>query len=84
MRETAQSAEFQESQHLEADRLRFLEQSWGRDAALAFAQQTMRIYRRAVVRRSPPAGNPEYRLRLLASYCYLKDYCLMMHERICR
>lgn len=62
------------SQELEAQRIRFLETTRSRDQALAFARQTRTAYRRAVLGRSPPAGDALFRLRLLASYCYLKRY----------
>lgn len=67
-------AEFAESQRLEAARIAFLERDRGEEAARAFAIQTLRSYRRAVVHRAPPAGEQRFRLRLLASYCYLKRY----------
>lgn len=67
-------AEFTESQRLEAVRIAFLEQHRGKEAARAFAIQTLGSYRRAVVHRAPPAGERRFRLRLLASYCYLKRY----------
>lgn len=65
---------FQHSQQLEAGRIRFLETGRGPEDARAFARQTSRGYRRAVLSRSPPAGDPLFRLRLMASYCYLKHY----------
>lgn len=68
------AAIFQQSQQLENDRIRFLETTRGSGEALAFARQTCTGYRRAVVSRSPPAGDALFRLRLLASYCYLKRY----------
>ncbi|WP_440997788.1 hypothetical protein [Arhodomonas sp. SL1] len=58
----------------ERDRLRFLEATRGRAAAREFAARTMSGYRRAVVRRSAPAGERLFRLRLTGSYCYLKQY----------
>lgn len=66
--------EFWESQRLEAARIAFLERHRGEEAAHAFATQTLRSYRRAVVYQAPPAGDQGFRLRLLASYCYLKRY----------
>lgn len=65
---------FAESLHQEAARIRFLECSRGPESALAFAERTRSIYRRAVVKRSAPAANAVFRLRLMASYCYLKRY----------
>ncbi|MCO4321599.1 hypothetical protein [Aliidiomarina quisquiliarum] len=70
----AQKKEFKASQNLEQERLEFLENERGKDAALSFAEQTRRTYRRAILSRSPPAGDAVFRLRLLASYCYLKRY----------
>lgn len=67
-------AEAAESQRLEAARLRLLEASRSREAAFAFARQTAASYRRAVVNRSAPAGDAVFRLRLIASYCYLRRY----------
>ncbi|WP_290651795.1 hypothetical protein [Aquisalimonas sp.] len=58
----------------EAERIRFIEQNRGQEAAEAFARQTRALYRRAVVNRSAPAGDQLIRLRLLGSYCYLKRY----------
>lgn len=63
-----------ESERLEAERLRFLETTRGPAEALAFARQTRTGYRRAVLARAAPAGDADFRLRLLASYCYLKRY----------
>lgn len=67
-------AEAAESGRLEAARVRFIETSRGREAALVFARQTAANYRRAVVNRSAPAGDGLCRLRLIASYCYLRRY----------
>lgn len=58
----------------EAERIRFLERERGAEAAAEFARQTRAAYRRAVVMRSPPAGEATFRLRLIASYCYFKRY----------
>jgi len=66
--------EFRNSEQAEASRVRFLESSRGHDAAVRFARQTLAIYRTAVVHRSPPAGEARYRLRLMGSYCFLKQY----------
>jgi hypothetical protein len=63
-----------EGREQEVARLAFLERHAGRKAACAFAWQTLRIYRRAVVGRAAPAGEKIYRLRLLGSYCYLRRY----------
>lgn len=65
---------FAESLHHEAARMRFLECNRGPESALVFARQTRAIYRRAVVQRSAPAADAVFRLRLVASYCYLKRY----------
>ena len=65
---------YQKSELLEAARVRFLEVNRGHEAALAFAHQTRNSYRHAVLTRTAPAGDPVFRLRLLASYCYLKRY----------
>lgn len=67
-------AAFHESERQEEARIRFLESEQGRDAAVRFARQTLRTYRRAVVTRTPPATEPSYRLRFMGSYCYLKRY----------
>lgn len=67
-------AEISESQRLEAARIALLERERGKEAARAFAMQTLRSYRRAVIHRAPPAGEWRFQLRLLASYCYLKRY----------
>lgn len=72
--DTERAGIFRDSQALEAERLRFLETTRGAEDALAFARQTCLGYRRAVVARAAPAGDPVFRLRLLASYCYLKRY----------
>jgi len=65
---------FTESQRLEAARIAFLERTRGHEEAVVFAQQTLTGYRRAVVTRSPPAGDAGFRLALMGSYCYLKRY----------
>lgn len=65
---------FADSVAYEAARIRFLERNRGCESALAFASQTRAIYRRAVVQRTAPAGEAVFRLRLVASYCYLKRY----------
>jgi hypothetical protein len=64
----------EESTRLEAARIRFLQQHRGDAAALAFARQTCRSYRHAVLTRTAPAGEEAFRLRLVASYRYLKRY----------
>lgn len=69
---------FAESLHHEAARIRFLERSRGRESAVAFAGQTRAIYRRAVVGRFAPAADAVFRLRLMASYCYLKRYLQLL------
>lgn len=63
-----------ESMRLESRRLRFLERNRGVEAAREFAERTRTGYRRAVVRRSAPAGGAVFRLRLVGSYCVLKRY----------
>lgn len=63
-----------ESMACESKRIRFLERSRGAAAAREFAVRTCAGYRRAVLRRSAPAGELGYRLRLLGSYCYFKRY----------
>lgn len=65
---------FHESERQEETRIRFLESERSHEAALAFARQTLGLYRRAVVTRTPPAGERIFRLRLVGSYCYLKRY----------
>ncbi|MDN3519454.1 hypothetical protein QWY84_17750 [Aquisalimonas lutea] len=62
------------SERQEADRIAFVEQAHGTAHARVFAEQTLRLYRRAVVQRAAPAGEKTFRLRLLGSYCYLKRY----------
>lgn len=66
--------DFEASRALEADRIGRLARERGEEAARQFARQTLSGYRRAVVSRSAPAGDPAFRLRLIASYCYLKRY----------
>ena len=66
--------QFHDSERSEEARIRFLESERGREAAIAFARQTLRLYRRAVVSRTPPAGEAALRSRLTGSYCYLKRY----------
>lgn len=63
-----------ESETQEAKRIAFLEQTRGAADARAFAEQTLHLYRRAVVQGAAPAGEKIFRLRLLGSYCYLKRY----------
>lgn len=65
---------FHASARDEEARIRFLESQRGHDEAVAFARQTLRLYRRAVVTATPPAGERAFRLRLMGSYCYLKRY----------
>ncbi len=65
---------FHESARHEEARIRFVESQRGHDEAVAFARQTLRLYRRAVVTETPPAGERAFRLRLMGSYCYLKRY----------
>lgn len=68
------AAAFHDSARREEARVRMLEHERGRAAAAEFARQTLRSYRRAVVTRSAPAGDPVFRLRLMGSYCYLKQW----------
>lgn len=63
-----------QSMQLERDRIAFLERTRGAEAAHTFARCTRSGYRRAVVRRSAPALETVFRLRLIGSYCYLKRY----------
>lgn len=65
---------FHESERQEEARIRFLESQRGREEAVAFARQTLGLYRRAVVTRTPPTGDTAFRLRFLGSCCYLKRY----------
>ena len=58
----------------EAERIHFLEETRDVEEARVFAARTLDLYRRAVVKRSAPAGGRVFRLRLLGSYCYLKRY----------
>lgn len=58
----------------EQERIRFLEQHRGEEAARTFARRTLDLYRSAVVRRSAPAGELVFRLRFIGSYRYLKRY----------
>ncbi|MEX2575771.1 MAG: hypothetical protein WD382_03875 [Halofilum sp. (in: g-proteobacteria)] len=67
-------ATFEQGKQAEAERIAFLERERGIEEAVAFARRTGTAYRRAVVARSPPAGDPAFRLRLMASYCYFKAY----------
>ena len=74
MGRTEDRSAFHESADREADRIRRLDSERGRAAAAEFARQTLHSYRRAVVRRTAPAAEPVYRLRLMGSYCYLKRW----------
>ena len=67
-------AAFHDRAQREAARIRMLDAERGRAAAVEFARQTLRSYRRAVVSRTAPAAEPAYRLRLMGSYCYLKRW----------
>ena len=64
----------------ERERIRFLEQNRGEVAARTFARRTLTLYRSAVVRRSAPAGELLFRLRLVGSYCHLKRYLQAAHQ----
>ena len=74
-------AAFDESADREATRIRMLDAERGRAAAVDFARQTLRSYRRAVVLRTAPAAEPVYRLRLMGSYCYLKRWLASQEGR---
>lgn len=71
---------YRQSEELEAARMGFMEKTRGHEAAQAFARQTRDSYRRAVVTRTPPAGDSVFRIRLIASYCYLKRYMASAEE----
>lgn len=58
----------------ERERIAFVEREHGTEEARAFAERIRKAYRRAVVSRSPPAGDPTFRLRLMGSYCAFKRY----------
>lgn len=74
------SAVIERSALQEQERIRFLEQDRGKDAARTFARRTLGLYRSAVVRRSAPAGETLFRLRFIGSYRYLKWYLQPAHE----
>jgi hypothetical protein len=65
---------FHAGRRREQARIRFLEHERGREPAADFARRTLGGYRRAVLRRTPPAGEPVLRYRLMGSYCYFKRY----------
>ncbi len=58
----------------ERERIAFIEHERSVEEAHAFAERIRDAYRRAVVSRSPPAGDPTFRLRLMGSYCAFKRY----------
>lgn len=55
-------------------RITFYENRDGREGAIAFARDTLRTYRLAVLDRHHHASLPEYRPRFIASYLALKRY----------
>ena len=65
---------FAEAIEQEGERIAFVERERGAEDARAFAERILKAYRRAVVSRSPPAGDPTFRLRLMGSYCAFKRY----------
>lgn len=65
---------FAEAITQERERIAFIEHERGAEEARAFAENIRDAYRRAVVSRSPPAGDPTFRLRLMGSYCAFKRY----------
>lgn len=65
----------------ESQRLKFVETRDGKQAAIDFAEQTMRIYRKAVLssrkrgyEKPHHASLPGYRRGFIESYCALKAY----------
>ena len=62
----------------EQSRIAFYENRDGKEAAIAFARNTLRTYRRAVLDKHQPkphhASLPGYRPRFIASYLALKRY----------
>lgn len=74
MNEVDRQAELRQSERREAERIDYLERTRGVEAARAFAAQTLRSYRRAVVHRAPPACSAMFRLRMIGSCRYLRRY----------
>lgn len=58
----------------ERERLAFLVQRDGAEAAAEWARRTMRIYRRALLAPRHFAGAPEYRRRFIEAYCEFKRW----------
>ncbi|RLB66584.1 MAG: hypothetical protein DRH08_05850 [Deltaproteobacteria bacterium] len=52
----------------ETERLRFVEERDGKDEALAFAKQTMAIYRQAVLNKNHFGSTRTYRQRFIEGY----------------
>lgn len=70
-----------EVEMVEKQRLQFVKERNGKEAAIAFAKQTMTIYRAAVLasrkrgyEKPHHASLPEYRKRFIKSYCSFKRY----------
>jgi hypothetical protein len=58
----------------ERQRLAFLVQRDGAEAAAEWARRTMRIYRRALLAHGHFARAPEYRRRFVEAYCEFKRW----------
>ena len=54
----------------------FIEKRDGRAAAVQWAQQTMKIYRQAVLNKAHHASRKEFRRQFIESYCVFKRYSL--------
>lgn len=70
----SQRETFAEAIEQERERLALIEREQGLEEARAFAERIRNAYRRAVISRSPPAGDPVFRLRLMGSYCAFRRY----------
>jgi len=51
-----------------------LERERGLDAARAYAQQTLRVYRKALLNPKHYASTPQYRKAFIISYLFYKHY----------
>ncbi len=72
---------FAEAIEQERERLALIEREQGSAEARAFAERIRNAYRRAVISRSPPAGDPVFRLRLMGSYCAFKRHLAQSAHR---
>lgn len=60
---------------IESERLKFIEERDGKEAALAFAKQTMQVYRSHVLR-VPGWLNRDKRKQFIQSYLHFKSHYL--------